>query len=236
VLASSSNELLTEGDIGDMGRRLASELDSFIATECRELGRLSFICHSLGGVITRSALGEPALAPYLSKLHAYVSLATPHCGYLLGDNNLLNTGIWFLKHWTKSACLSQLSVSDHTDPAECFLVKLAKAPALSHFAHVYFLAAHADKYAPFHSARVEIFPPAAAASADRKKATLFHAMVASLLGTLSSPSLDLRRFDLSFLPGRKSLDSFIGRTAHIQFLTETNYMKMIMRTHPQLFQ
>jgi hypothetical protein len=151
VLASTANEMLTEGDIGDMGKRLAAELDTYIAQECRELGRLSFICHSLGGVITRSALGEPLLAPYLSKVHAYISLATPHCGYLLSDNSMLSTGIWFLKKWNKSACLSQLSLTDAQDPNECFLVKLAKAPALSHFAHVYFVAAQADKSVQNHN-------------------------------------------------------------------------------------
>ena len=81
---------------------------------------------------------------------------------------------------------------------------------------------------------MEILSPSVVA--DRKKGALFHSMVASLLGTLTSPALDLRRFDLWFLPKKKNLDSFIGRTAHIQFLTETNYMQLLFLCHPHIFQ
>ena len=216
-----------------MGHRLAVELDGYLSDECKDLGRLSFVCHSLGGVITRAALGDPALSPYLSKLHAYVSLATPHCGYLLGDSSMLSTGIWFLKRWNKSVCLSQLSLSDAAEPADCFLFRLAKQPALTHFRHVYLVASQQDKYAPFHSARVEIHP---GAIADRKRGSVFHGMVGALLGTLTSPDLDLRRFDIWFQPKKKNLDSFIGRTAHINFLTDSNYMMLLFMMHTQLFQ
>ena len=232
--ASTANEGpgQTEGDIGEMGQRLAVELDAHLALECRELGRLSFVCHSLGGVIARAALAEPVLAPYLSKLYSYVSLATPHCGYLLSDNSMLTTGIWFLKKWTKSACLSQLSLTDSEEPGECFLSKLAKKPSLALFTHVYLLAAQADKYAPFHSARIEIHP---AAIADRKKGVLFHNMVGALLGQMTDPRIDLRRFDVWFLAKKKNIDSFIGRTAHINFLTETNYMQVLFMINSHLF-
>lgn len=230
--SSTANESQTEGDIGEMGARLATELDGHLAMECRELGRLSFVCHSLGGVIARAALAEPVMAPYLSKLYSYVSLATPHCGYLLSDNSMLTTGIWFLKKWTKSACLSQLSLTDSEDASECFLSQLAKKPSLALFTHVYLLAAQADKYAPFHSARIEIHP---AAIADRKKGALFHNMVGALLGQLTDPRIDLRRFDVWFLAKKKNIDSFIGRTAHINFLTETNYMQLFFMQNAHLF-
>ena len=45
-----------------------------------KIGRVSFIAHSMGGLVIRKALEHKLLKPLLSKLHAYVSLATPHLG------------------------------------------------------------------------------------------------------------------------------------------------------------
>lgn len=218
-------------DIGDMGRRLAAELYEFITESCKDLGRLSFVCHSLGGIITRSALTESIMEPFLPKLYSYTSLATPHCGYLFSENSMLNTGIWFLQRWTKSQCLSQLSLSDAEDMHDCFLYKLAKKPSLTHFKHVFLLASQQDKYAPFHSARIEVHPQALV---DRKKGAVFHGMVSSLLGLLS-PDVQLRRCDMWYKPTKRSLDSFIGRTAHINFLTHSNYMILMNQLYPELF-
>lgn len=288
-------------DIGDMGRRLALELSAYFTDSFsgppsdaqHHLGRLSFLCHSLGGLIVRSALNEPPLAPYLPKLFTYVSLATPHCGYVFGSENiLLNTGIWFLKKWNKSKCLAQLSMTDepneennnqqpasassaensggnsagkiapsstpppsHSHSASsdaydsdddsdskrhCFLYRLSRQHptcTLSHFTHLYLFASHLDKYAPFHSARIEISPQAIV---DRKKGGVFHQMIASMLGSMQvkGEAMDFRRFDVWFAPMKKNgkLDNFIGRTAHINFLTETNYMKLILQIYPHLFQ
>jgi len=56
-LCSSSNEDNTETEIATMGFRLAEEVKSFVNEWCPDaLGRLSFIGHSLGGIIIRSAL------------------------------------------------------------------------------------------------------------------------------------------------------------------------------------
>lgn len=62
-LCSSINEENTEGNIQEMGEKLATEVINFISENCPEntLGRLSFIGHSLGGVIIRASL------PYLDK-------------------------------------------------------------------------------------------------------------------------------------------------------------------------
>jgi hypothetical protein len=86
----------------------------------------SFVCHSLGGVVVRSALTEAVMAPFLNHCYTLVTLATPHCGYLYGDNSLLTTGIWILKKWSKSVCLSQLSLTDNSDPNQCFMMNLSK--------------------------------------------------------------------------------------------------------------
>ena len=62
-LCSSSNEEYTEGDISEMGARLATEVTSYISQYCpgSSLGKISFIAHSLGGIIVRASL------PYLEE-------------------------------------------------------------------------------------------------------------------------------------------------------------------------
>ena len=62
-LCANSNEADTEGDIKDMGYKLAQEVFQFIRENCpgNQLSRMTFIGHSMGGLIIRSAL------PYLEK-------------------------------------------------------------------------------------------------------------------------------------------------------------------------
>lgn len=58
-LCSTSNEEgHTEGNIFDMGVRLADEVKQFIRESCpgSNLARITFIGHSLGGLIIRAAL------------------------------------------------------------------------------------------------------------------------------------------------------------------------------------
>lgn len=44
----------------------------------------------------------------------------------------------------------------------------------------------------------------------------------------------LRRIDVTFDIGERSLDSFIGRTAHILFLENQELMKALIYTEPGL--
>jgi hypothetical protein len=41
------------------------------------------------------------MKPLHSKLHAYVSLATPHVGALFPDSKIVSTGMWALFKWKK---------------------------------------------------------------------------------------------------------------------------------------
>ena len=99
ILMSSSNEEKTEGDIMEMGERLASEVKTYITQFCPAqcISKLSFIGHSLGGVIIRSAL--PHLNEYSSKFYTYISMSSPHLGYMYSKNKIIDAGLWFMKNW-----------------------------------------------------------------------------------------------------------------------------------------
>lgn len=88
-----------------MGEKLANEVISFINENCPEntLGRLSFVGHSLGGLIIRASL--PNLEKFNDKMYTYVSLSSPQLGYMYNASKIIDAGMWVLKQWKKSKCL-----------------------------------------------------------------------------------------------------------------------------------
>lgn len=111
-LCATANENNTNGDIFEMGQRLADEVHQYIRESCpgSQLARLTFIGHSLGGLILRAAL--PLLEKYKDKMHGYMSLCSPHLGFMYKSSKLVTGAMWFLKKWQKSLVLNQLAMTD----------------------------------------------------------------------------------------------------------------------------
>lgn len=107
-----------------MGKLLSEEIHDYIDENCpgSQLGRISFIGHSLGGLIIRAAL------PYLDKLkvkmHGFLTLCSPHLGCTY-NNKLLSFGIQVLKNLKKSQVLDQLTMADNSIPEHTTLYKLS---------------------------------------------------------------------------------------------------------------
>lgn len=111
VLSSTINEGdLTDGDIELMGKRLSEEVRMFVRdwTAKTGLGRLTFIAHSMGGIIVRAAL--PYLKQYASQMFNYISLGSPHLGYMYNKSRIIDTGksiqlwnigLWIMKKFKK---------------------------------------------------------------------------------------------------------------------------------------
>jgi len=113
ILCSTVNEERTNERLETMGENLATEVNEFIQNNVRPtsgLSRLSFIGHSIGGLIVRAAL--PFLQNHAHALHALITLGTMHLGYLYSSNKLLDAGIWAIQRWTKGCCLQQLQMQD----------------------------------------------------------------------------------------------------------------------------
>lgn len=153
-LMSRNNEEQTDGDISDMGRNLATEVKQYIAEWLSGANiRLSFIGHSLGGIIIRAAL--PFLTDFQDSMYSYVSLSSPHLGYMYNSSKIVEAGLWVLKRMRKSLCLQQLSMSDAERIEDTFLFRLSKQVGMNWFKNIMFVASGQDHYVPFESARVQ---------------------------------------------------------------------------------
>ncbi|KAL0293727.1 UNVERIFIED_CONTAM: hypothetical protein Sangu_2522500 [Sesamum angustifolium] len=245
-LMSEANEEKTSGDFRDMGRRLAQEVVSFVKKKMDKVSRsgvlraikLSFVGHSIGNIILRTALTESIMEPYLRYLHTYLSVSGPHLGYLYSSNSLFNGGLWVLKKLKNTQCIHQLTFTDDPDLRYTFLYKLAKQRTLENFRNVILLSSPQDGYVPYHSARIEMCP---ASSGDHsKKGKVFLEMLNECLDQIRARSFEHRVFmrcDVNFdvtLQG-KNLNTIIGRAAHIEFLETDVFASFIMWSFPDLF-
>ncbi|KAL8457650.1 hypothetical protein ACS0TY_035496 [Phlomoides rotata] len=245
-LMSEANEEKTSGDFREMGQRLAQEVVSFVKKKMDKVSRsgvlrtikLSFVGHSIGNIILRTALTDIIMEPYLRYLHTYLSLSGPHLGYLYSSNSLFNGGLWLMKKLNGGQCIHQLTFTDDPDLQNTFLYKLCKQKTLDNFKNVILLSSPQDGYVPYHSARIE---PCPASSADEsRRGKIFQEMVNDCLDQLRARSCEhrvLMRCDVDFdisLQG-KSLDTIIGRAAHIEFLDSDIFVRLIMWSFPELF-
>ncbi|GMY17505.1 protein FAM135B-like isoform X1 [Fagus crenata] len=245
-LMSEANEDKTSDDFRQMGLRLAQEVVAFVKKKMDKVSRsgrlgdikLSFVGHSIGNVILRTALADSIMEPFLKYLYTYVSISGPHLGYLYSSNSLFNSGLWLLKKLKGTQCIHQLTFTDDPDLQNTFFYKLCKQKTLENFRHIILLSSPQDGYVPYHSARIELCQ---AASWDfSKKGKVFLEMLNDCLDQIRAPSSEHRVFircDVNFDTSSygKNLNTFIGRAAHIEFLESDVFARFIMWSFPELF-
>ena len=80
---------------------------------------------------------------------AYISMSSPHLGYLYNPSVLIQAGLWLINTWQKTESLSQMCMNDSTDFRECYLYKLSKTGTLSGFEKLVFVSSSQDEYIPY---------------------------------------------------------------------------------------
>ncbi|CAG5123562.1 unnamed protein product, partial [Candidula unifasciata] len=225
-LMSERNQQDTFADFDKMTDRLVEEILTFLDTFGLQVTRVSFVGHSLGNIIIRSALSRPEMSHLLPKLYTLLSLSGPHLGTLYNTSGLVNMGMWFMQKWKKSGSLLQLSLKDHSDPRQTFLYKLSQKPVLQYFKHVLLVGSHQDRYVPYHSSRIEICR--SAQKDGTVTGAVYREMVQNILEPIiQSPHCTLIRYDV-FHALPSTANTMIGRAAHIAVLDSEIFIEKFL--------
>ncbi|XP_030375091.1 uncharacterized protein LOC115624516 [Scaptodrosophila lebanonensis] len=225
-LMSERNQGDTFSDFDTMTDRLVAEILYHIDNCGLNPARISFVAHSLGTIIVRSALARPQMRPLLPRLHTFLSLSGPHLGTLYNTSGLVNMGMWFMQKWKKSGSLLQLCMRDTTDIRNSFLYRLSQRSTLHHFKNILLCGSSQDRYVPAHSARLELCK--AAIRDNSNLGTVYREMVHNIIApVLARPELTLARFDVHHaLP--HTANTLIGRAAHIAVLDSELFIEKFM--------
>lgn len=108
--------------------------------------------HSMGGLILRLASNRIKYPQYL---YTYISLGTPHLGYLQGLKLHIRAGLSLFTNLYSNPCLNEISGKDTSELHETFIYKLSVNGSLKKFRKVVLVASNRDKYVSWHSARIE---------------------------------------------------------------------------------
>ncbi|KAH8052262.1 carboxylic ester hydrolase [Aureococcus anophagefferens] len=208
-----SNEDNSGGSMGPMGQRLAHEVHNFIKHRCDELsdpdpkmGRLSFIGHSAGSMIVRTALTSPIFRPYLSKLHTF--------------------------HLHQSTFMDELQLIDRDTMNESFMYKLSQAKGFEYFKYVVLVGSTQDSYVPMHTAQATIPRPA---EADKKGGgDAYMQMATNLMSPISQKTAEsdkqttVVRLTMEYKFTQTNLDTVIGRAAHLAYIDSSAAVLLIL--------
>lgn len=110
------------------------------------------IGHSMGGLILR--LASPRI-DHQDLLYGYVSLGTPHLGYLQGLKLYIRAGLSLFSNLYSNPCLNEISGKDSPQLHETAIYKMSVSGSLANFRKVVLVASSKDKYVSWHSARLE---------------------------------------------------------------------------------
>ncbi|CAG9331745.1 unnamed protein product [Blepharisma stoltei] len=224
LFSSTTNEENTDLSIAELGKKLADEVIAYMEefATYRPIGKLSFIGHSLGGLIIRAAL--PHLSSYSSHMHLFLTLSCPHLGVMEGASNILKAGMWVLKKFKKCISFKELTFADNENPINGLIYKLSDGFGLDWFSHMILISSPQDHYIPHYSARIE-------APSNLSHSSVLREMAKKLL----SKRERIHRIDVHYKEEIRSFDQWIGRAAHIECLENNKFMDSLVYLHPELF-
>ena len=192
-----------------------------------QLGRLSFIGHSLGGLIIRAAL--PLLEEFSEKMHLFMTFSSPHLGIIEGCSKLIRAGMWILNNLKKGESLKQISFTDALHMEECALYKLSNEKGCEWFHHMVAISSPQDLYCPHYSARIETHKELQKYGNNGK---YLQKMAKNILQGREK----IHRIDVDFNLPADNFDNWIGRAAHIEFLENHTFINTLIFLHPEFFE
>lgn len=142
-------------DIKELGKLLSQEVEQEISEnwEGYEEIKISFIGHSLGGLLIRSALQE--LEHYKDNFQTLMTLGTPHWGYMHSSSSLVSLGIKIYDRMVDDKLLHQLKLSDAKNTKDTRIYKLSKAPQIGYFKQVLIFGSDQDTFASIETSLIK---------------------------------------------------------------------------------
>ena len=227
---SKSNHHKQSDSLEAMGRRLAAEVLEALEqrTASRKNLKLSFVGHCVGTLVIRAAVADPLLNKFRPNLWSFMSFCGPHLGYRDNENKLLHTGMLLLQHLRNVKWIKEVRLTDAERLEDCYMYKLAQTAGLGCFHNVFLIGSEQDRYVPFPSAMVGI-EDAGDLSGDEQGAAYRQMLQSMLAGTGTAHSKQLIRCSVHFPASLfNALDSYIGRGAHVAFVEDDTFVKMVV--------
>lgn len=222
-LLSASNHAKTWSDIDQMADNLLEEVHSYMTRYSELPTRVSFVAHSLGGVIVRAAVSREEASEWLvPRLHCLLTINSPHLGLAYVGKGV-NLGIQFMQWWKQSRSMEQLALKDEVLFGDSFLFRLSKKRTFGHFRRVLLIGTPADVFVPCHSAllascKAANKDPSALGIAYREMLSNIHDDIVSSDRTVAAV-----RYSTWHTVSSPKASKFTGRAAHIAAVEDDVY-------------
>lgn len=226
IMSSKVNEYQSDTLIGLQGYNLSSEIIQYISANRIPLHRLkiSFLCHSLGGLIARAAM--PHLVKLQENMFSFITFSSPHLGVGISDNVLLEIGKFFIKKYHGSDSFSQMTFHDSQNIKDSYIYELSQYPGLEWFENIMFFSCGEDPYVHEDSARIQVNP-------KLEYLPGYEEMISHILGRIKMEKVT--RIDVHFQHGDVSKACICCGNRHIDFIDNPCFIKMVCYGFPRLF-
>lgn len=107
----------------------------------------------MGSVIIRAAL--PHLEELKRIIYCFVSLSSPHVGYLYNPSSLIDAGLWLINTVQKCTSIQQLCLQDSEQIQDTYMYKLSKERGIEWFSKIALFSCYQDSYVPYDCARIQ---------------------------------------------------------------------------------
>jgi hypothetical protein len=148
-LFSSSNEQNSMEDLEIMGQNLANEILNHIHGHQLYFAKISFICHSLGGLIAKAAVNALQFAELLPRVQNLITFGTPHLSLAMHDHQMINAAMGVYSIFAKTKFVDQMYMKDGETLDDCLIFKLNQS---NKFKNIIAFASKQDLYVPYESA------------------------------------------------------------------------------------
>jgi len=191
------------------------------------LGRISFIGFSFGGLVLKAALDH--LKEFKNRFYSFIALASPYLGWTYSQSKLFSMGIWAFSKISASPIIKELRMNDSQDIKSTALYKLSETSGLEYFTNVLMVGSYQDGYSSLESSLMQ--------TSWRMKTDKNYEVIQEMCVNFNTKlkHVDVYKISINFDITEQSFDQLIGRTAHMQYLENSDLIKTLIYRYENLF-